>query len=118
MFPFGKTIALTPNWFPPLPSAHGPARPSRRPLARRWPSMISMFTALIVDTTSLGAGQPWPQAAGVLPEGGPISALPQDLHVLNPVGNNMTTLLDRSVPLGGGGGRYDGEGEPNMAYGR
>ena len=100
VFPFGKAIAPPLNWFPPLPSAHGPARPPRRPLARRWPSRISNLFVTLLTNTCFGAGQPWPQAAGQPPEGGPISSHPQDLNIFDP-NKDHQELHSLDVPPGG-----------------
>ena len=60
--------------------------------------MISTLVTLIMGT-SLGAEPPGPQAAGTLPEGGPILALPQDLY-FDPSNDNIEPT-PRGVPPGG-----------------
>ena len=112
VFPFGNAKALPLSGFPSLPPAHGPARPPRRPLARSWPSMISTLVTLIMGT-SLGAEPPGPQAAGDLPEGGPIS-FPQDLYLNFTIDNYVNELITRGVPPGG---EEDGkkEGHENLS---
>ena len=80
VFPFGKTIALTPNWSPLVPSAHVPARPPRRPSAQRWRSLIYPFMTSLMNTF-LSVGQAMPQAAAQPPKEGPIYS-PQDLHFI------------------------------------